>query len=120
MSLRTETGNTERIIGASFVLFITFLPRIFFFLPAVFLVRWVVNVWEKETLYASYPLHRRIRRVLLLVFVGLASAILLEALVSFLRLGVQPPTTPWGDMLRVLNLLCNVEPGGCGSSLAYL
>ena len=31
---------------------------------------------------------------------GLASAILTEAYVSFLGLGVQPPTSTWGNMMQ--------------------
>jgi hypothetical protein len=75
MSLRTESGDLERMFGASVVLFITFLPRVLFFLPLVFLVRWVVNIWEKETLYTPYSFRGRFRSVLLLAVVGLAAGL---------------------------------------------
>ncbi len=40
---------------------------------------------------------------MLLVYtsLGIATAILLEAGLSFLGLGVQPPTSSWGNMLNV-------------------
>lgn len=72
IALQTETGSLESIFGASLVLFITFLPRVFFFIPVVSLVRWVVNTWEEETLYATYSLRRRFRSVLLLIVISLA------------------------------------------------
>lgn len=75
VSLRAVSGDHERILGTSVVLFITFLPRIFFFLPIVLLVRWVVNIWEKETLYAVYSFQRRLRSVLLLVVIGLVAGL---------------------------------------------
>jgi hypothetical protein len=71
-----QTENPGNIFGASLVLFLTFLPRVFFFLPVVFMVRWVVNIWEEETLYAGYSLQRRLRSVLLLVVICMAAGIL--------------------------------------------
>ena len=49
---------------------------------------------------------------------GLAGAILLEAYVSFLGLGVQPPTSTWGNMMQQAQSFIIRAPGGCGSSPA--
>ena len=76
ITLQTETGNPESMFGTSVLLFLTFLPRVFILLPVVLLVRWVVYVWEQETLYATYSFQRRLRSVLLLIVISLAAGIL--------------------------------------------
>lgn len=71
VSLLIESGTLDNLIGNAAVLLITFLPRIFFFVPATILVRWVVSMWEKETLYAPYSLNKRLGSLLLLVIIGI-------------------------------------------------
>lgn len=72
ISLLSQPGGLDSILSALTVLFLTFLPRIFIFLPVVLLVRWVVYMWEQETLYNAYSLRKRSRSVLLLVVICLA------------------------------------------------
>ena len=75
ISFLAAAGSLDNILSASAVLFFTFLPRIFFFLPVVLLVRWVVSNWEQETLYNAYSLRKRLRSVLFLVIISLAVGI---------------------------------------------
>lgn len=71
VSLFIESGNPDVLISNAAVLLITFLPRIFFFVPATILVRWVVSMWERETLYAPFSLKKRLGSLVLLVALGL-------------------------------------------------
>jgi hypothetical protein len=71
VSLLIESGTPDVIIGNAAVLLITFLPRVFFFVPATILVRWVVSIWEKETLYAPFSLKKRLGSLVLLVALGM-------------------------------------------------
>jgi hypothetical protein len=71
VSLLIESGNPDVMIGNAAVLLITFLPRVFFFVPATILVRWVVSMWEKETLYTPFSLKKRLGSLVLLVALGL-------------------------------------------------
>ena len=75
LALQSVLGTPDNIFGATVVLFISFLPRVVIFLPVTILVRWVVGIWEKETLYSPYSLKGRLRSVLLLVIVGLVAGI---------------------------------------------
>ena len=75
MSASSAASNSERLFGVSALLFLTFLPRVVLFLPVVSLVRWVIHVWEEETLYATFSLQRRLRSVAILVVVSLAAGL---------------------------------------------
>ena len=61
---------------------------------------------------------RTISPIAVAVTFGVANAILLEASLSFLGLGVQAPTPSWGNMLRDAQSL-NILEGmpGCGCRL---
>jgi len=82
----------------------------------------LLSVRELEFIMAASALGARHRRILLrhalpnvvdvlVVFVslGVASAILLEAGLSFLGLGVQPPQASWGNMLTAARELSVLE-----------
>lgn len=75
ISFLSAKGSLDSLLSASAVLFFTFLPRIFFFIPVVLIVRWVVSKWEQETLYNAYSLRERLRSVLFLVVISLAVGI---------------------------------------------
>jgi hypothetical protein len=75
LSLWAEVGSLENMLSASVVLFISFLPRVVFFLPIFVLVRWTSSTWEQETLHAPCSITGRMRSVGLLVVVGLLAGI---------------------------------------------
>jgi peptide/nickel transport system permease protein len=49
--------------------------------------------------------------ILTQVALGMASAVFLEAGLSFLGLGAQPPAPSWGSMLRTAETTCASPPG---------
>jgi hypothetical protein len=73
LSLQTQAGGSEGIFGVSVVLFITFLPRIFYFIPVVAMIRWAVSLWEKEIGYETFAFRKLVGSATVLV---LAAAVL--------------------------------------------
>lgn len=54
---------------------------------------------SRFTVVAKYVLPNSIAPILIAATFGMASAILMESALSFLGMGVQPPTASWGNMI---------------------
>lgn len=59
----------------------------------------VVTGYSSRTIVAKHILPNVLSPILVNATFGIASAILVEASLSFLGMGVQPPTASWGNML---------------------
>ena len=55
---------------------------------------------NNNRIFFSHLVPNTLGAIIVAATLGLASAILLEAYVSFLGLGVQPPTSTWGNMMQ--------------------
>jgi peptide/nickel transport system permease protein len=95
---------------------------LFWMIPCRLVRAKILSVRETEYITAARSIGVRTRRivavhaipnvldvVIVYVTLGIAQAILLEAGLSFLGVGIQPPTSSWGNMLNVARNINTLE-----------
>lgn len=74
--LVTDGGGSEAFIGGLLVLFLTFLPRAFLFLPLAIMVRWILSIWQNELQTVEFSVRRMTLSLLVVLFLAAAGGLL--------------------------------------------
>jgi hypothetical protein len=73
LTMILQRGDASRTMQVTALLFLTFLPRAFFFIPAAVLTLWVLARWNEETVYHPFEIKRRALSPLLAIALALAA-----------------------------------------------
>jgi len=74
-SMITTLSDGAQLFRYSVLLFLTFLPRVIFFLPAAALLLWVLHTWEEGTLHNPYILKKPFTSSFVLVALGIIAGL---------------------------------------------
>jgi hypothetical protein len=78
ITIRQQTSVPGNTVGLAYVLVLTFLPRVVLLLPIAALIRWILDIWERELAHVTFSTRK--------LGASLAALVLISVLAGWLNL----------------------------------